>query len=263
MTRLQPQFTVASCGNSTDLCAAANDRVMTRADISVEICSFPAGIRHVLRYACGAWSSQDDPMTSDMQLTGPDAWRRPAAAIGVVLLERHDLMRRSLRRLFDSEIDINIVCEATDIAGARRAVHARGAQILIIDPLTEAGLALATIRELHREEPRIPIVVIAMEPSPVFADATFAAGAIGYVLKDHADTDLVDAVRGAARGQQYLSPAISGQSAGRRRRSHDLRSPQRRESATAVGARPARVPPVSRAPTSASASSRRGAGRPI
>ena len=155
----------------------------------------------------GAWSGHDVLMAL-LDRRPHDALNQPRDAISVVLLEHHDLMRRSLRGLLDSEDGIDVVCETPDLACAQRAVRAQKPQVLIIDPHAETGLALSTVSELHRGEPNTPIVVIAMEASHFFAAGAFTAGAIGYVLKDHADTDLADAVRSAARGQQYVSPTI-------------------------------------------------------
>jgi two-component system response regulator NreC len=70
----------------------------------------------------------------------------------------------------------------------------------------ESGLAL--IPRLHSEAPETKIVVLTMQRDPAFARQALSAGALGYVIKDAADTELVQAVRLAAGGQYYLNPQL-------------------------------------------------------
>ncbi len=62
---------------------------------------------------------------------------------------------------------------------------------------------------MRREVPGLEIVVLTMEESPAFARRAVDAGAIGFVLKERADSELPDAVRGAAHGEKYISAYVS------------------------------------------------------
>lgn len=70
----------------------------------------------------------------------------------------------------------------------------------MIDLGAPKGSSIDTIRSLREQAPGTEIVVSTMEPSPLFARQALAAGALGFVLKDRADTELLTAVRHAARG---------------------------------------------------------------
>jgi two-component system response regulator NreC len=71
------------------------------------------------------------------------------------------------------------------------------------------GSGIATIRRLRAQVPDTEIVVLTMEESPAFAQQALDAGAVGFVVKDHADHELPLAVRQALRGDEYVSPRLA------------------------------------------------------
>jgi DNA-binding NarL/FixJ family response regulator len=152
-------------------------------------------------------------MKSHLQLApAPEALEPPLAAerpIRVVMADDHDSMRRNLRRLLESEHDVEVVAEATDLDTAARQVHEHAPHVLILDLHMPNGSSVATIRELRRLVPDTEIVVLTMEASPAVARHVLDAGAVGYVLKEHSDPDLPLAVRAAARGRTYVTPQVA------------------------------------------------------
>jgi len=131
-------------------------------------------------------------------------------SIRVVLADDHALMRRSLRLLLDREEGVDVVAEAGDLTTVIRHVRRHVPHVLVLDLGMPNGSSIDVIRGLREQAPDTEIVVLTMDDSPVFAQQALDAGAIGFVLKDHADTELTEAVRGAARGDEYLSPRIAG-----------------------------------------------------
>jgi two-component system, NarL family, response regulator NreC len=131
------------------------------------------------------------------------------APIRVVLADDHALMRRSLRLLLDTEEGVEVIAEASDLASAVRHVHGHQPHVLVLDLSIPNGSSIETIRKLRERAPDTEVVVLTMEDSPVFAQRALAAGALGYVLKEFADTELPPAVRTAARGEEYVSPRVA------------------------------------------------------
>ena len=131
------------------------------------------------------------------------------APIGVVLAEDHEPMRRSLRLLLDSEHDLEVLAEAGDHKAVVREVHDCRPQVLVLDLRMAGNSSLDAVRTLSERAPETRIVVISMEDNPVFAQRALTAGAVGFVAKDLADTELPQAIRAAATDQEFVSPRVA------------------------------------------------------
>ena len=93
--------------------------------------------------------------------------------------------------------------------------------VLVLDLRLPNGSSIEMIRQLRKQFPDTAVVVLTMEDSPLFARAAIDAGAIGFVLKDRADTELVSAVRLASRGDEYVSARVASALQALRRASED------------------------------------------
>lgn len=129
--------------------------------------------------------------------------------IRVVLADDHALMRRSLRRLLDSEADVQVIAEAGDLVSAMRHVSRHLPHVLLLDLQMRDGSSIDLIRRLRVQVPETQIVVVTMEGSPGFARHVLDAGAVAFVLKEYADTELPAAVRAASRGERFVSAPVS------------------------------------------------------
>jgi two-component system response regulator NreC len=133
----------------------------------------------------------------------------PDEPIRVLLADDHALMRRSLRMLLDGEDGVEVIAEAADIASVTRDVLRRGPHVLVLDLNMPGGSSIEAISRLRERAPDTKIVLMTMEENPVFAQRAFAAGALGFVAKDLADGELAQAVRAAARDEEFISPRIA------------------------------------------------------
>ncbi|HEY2655274.1 MAG TPA: response regulator transcription factor [Solirubrobacteraceae bacterium] len=134
---------------------------------------------------------------------------RAPVPIRVVLADDHAAVRRSLRLLLDGEDGLQVVAEAGDLQTAARHMHAHAPHVLVLDLQMSGGSSIEPIRRLRAQVPRTEIVVVTMEQSRAFAQRAIDAGAVGFVLKDRADTELPAAVRRAAEGREYVSPLVA------------------------------------------------------
>lgn len=134
---------------------------------------------------------------------------REEAPIAVVLADDHAVVRRSLRLMLGREEDVEVIAEASDLWGAVRQVQGHLPRVLLLDLRLPNGSSVEIIRRLRARAPDTEIVVITMEESPLFAQQAIDAGAVGFVLKDKADSELLTAVRRAARGDEYVSPRVA------------------------------------------------------
>lgn len=130
-------------------------------------------------------------------------------SIRIVLADDHQVVRIGLAMLLSASDEIEVVAEAGDVDGALRAVLGHKPDVIVLDlnmPGTLTSLeALPGIRERSADT---ATVVLTMQGDPEYARRALRAGALGYVLKEAADTELVEAVRRAADGKTYLNPSL-------------------------------------------------------
>ncbi len=139
----------------------------------------------------------------------PHSSLRADSRITVVLADDHVALRRSLRLLLEGEEDVDVVAEASDLSTVARQVHGHLPRVLVLDLRLPNGSGVETVRRLRAQVPATEIVVMTMDESPVFAQQAIDAGAIGFVLKDKADSELLTAIRSATRGDEYVSPRVA------------------------------------------------------
>ncbi len=126
----------------------------------------------------------------------------------IVLADDHTVMRSALRMLLDAEPGFEVVAEAGDAETAIRYVRGHKPAVLILDLNMPGRASLEAVPDIQEASPGTEIVVLTMQNEPAFARRALQAGVRGYVLKEAADAELVQAVRSAAAGDTYLQPAL-------------------------------------------------------
>jgi two-component system response regulator NreC len=132
----------------------------------------------------------------------------PSGTITIVIADDHAVVRRGLRQVLDSESRFDVVAEASDLGEARRYVRGHHPDVLILDLNMPGGKSLDEISVFRAECPETQIVVLTMQNEPAYARRALTAGALGYVLKEAAESELVEAVRRAAVGESFLNPRL-------------------------------------------------------
>jgi two-component system response regulator NreC len=133
-----------------------------------------------------------------------------SAPTRIVLADDHTIVRRALRALLEAEAEFAVVAEAGEVEEVVRKVLAYRPRVLVLDLSMPGGSTLAAIPRMLEVSPETAIVVLTMEDEPRLAREALRAGALGFVLKDAADSELVDAVHAAMNGQRYLNPQLGG-----------------------------------------------------
>lgn len=128
--------------------------------------------------------------------------------VRVVIVDDHAIVRRGLRQLLDSEPDCAVVAEGENMDSARRYVLGRRPRVLVIDLNMPGDSVLDALPQLRTDFPDTQIVVLTMQNEPAYARRALSAGALGYVLKEAADVELITAVQAAARGERFLNPRL-------------------------------------------------------
>jgi two-component system, NarL family, response regulator NreC len=130
------------------------------------------------------------------------------SAIRIVLADDHAVVRSGLRLALEGEPGFEVVAEASDLESARRSVRGHRPNVLVLDLDMPAGSSLEAIPAIREESPGTQIVVLTTRQEPALARQALSTGALGYVLKEAADDELVQAVQCAAAGESYVNPQL-------------------------------------------------------
>jgi two-component system response regulator NreC len=145
-----------------------------------------------------------------------------AEGISIVLADDHTLVRKALRMLLEAEPGFEVVAEAEDADGAVRYLRGHKPDVLILDLNMPGRPSLEAIGDMRDASPETKIVMLTMQQEPAFARQALQQGVLGYVLKEAANDELVQAVRSAAAGDTYLQPALGARLAAEPEAATDL-----------------------------------------
>jgi two-component system, NarL family, response regulator NreC len=128
--------------------------------------------------------------------------------IRVVIADDHAVVRSGLRMLLEAQEDLHVVAEAGDVPTAMQVIRAHRPTVAVLDLNMPGGSGLEAIPSLRQSTPETAIVVLTMQDDPAFARQALQGGALGFVLKESADDELLEAIKLAARGDTYLNPRL-------------------------------------------------------
>jgi DNA-binding NarL/FixJ family response regulator len=135
-----------------------------------------------------------------------DEAAKAAGQIGVFLLDDHEIVRRGVRDLLESEPGITVVGEAGTAAAALARIPALKPDVAILDVRLPDGDGVSVCREIRSRMPQVACLMLTSFGDDEALFDAIMAGAAGYVLKQIRGTDLIGAVRTVASGQSMLDP---------------------------------------------------------
>ncbi len=133
----------------------------------------------------------------------------PAVAIGVFLLDDHEVVRKGLRALLEACDDIDVVGEADTVAEALIRIPEVQPDVAILDVRLPDGSGVEVCRDVRSTSPDIACVMLTSYADDEALIASILAGAAGYVLKQVGSLDLLDTIRRAGAGESLLDPALT------------------------------------------------------
>jgi two-component system response regulator NreC len=128
------------------------------------------------------------------------------ARVAVLLMDDHVVVREGLRALLERQEGIDVLAEAGSV-GEAIALDVRP-DVVVADLVLPDERGAEVVRRLKERHPDAAILVLTMVDNPTDVQMCLAAGASGYLLKETASTELVDAVRRVASGADYLQPSL-------------------------------------------------------
>jgi two-component system response regulator NreC len=135
--------------------------------------------------------------------------RQVEAKITVALVDDQAVLRGALKALLEGQEDFEVVGEAGDLASGRAMVAEKRPRVLVLDINLPDGLAVNYLGELRKASPETEVVLLTMERDLTLARQALESGAKGYLFKDSAHLELIEAVHAAAGGEQHLAPVVA------------------------------------------------------
>jgi len=129
--------------------------------------------------------------------------------IRILLADDHTVMRRGLRLLLESQPGFSVVAEASDGRQAIEQADATHPDVAVLDIGMPNLNGIEAAQRISDSEARTAIVILSMHSDEGYVLRALKAGAKGYLLKDSAEGDLIDAIKAVAEGKAFFSPEIS------------------------------------------------------
>ncbi len=131
-----------------------------------------------------------------------------SAAIRILLVDDHAIVRKGLRGLVEAEDDLTVCAEATSPTGALEMAEEHEPDLAVVDIALEGADGLDLISRLFDRFPDLRTLVLSMYDESVYAERALRAGASGYVMKDEATETLIEAIRTVLAGDVWVSDRI-------------------------------------------------------
>jgi DNA-binding NarL/FixJ family response regulator len=131
------------------------------------------------------------------------------ARLRILLADDHTVVRQGLRKVLEECPDWEVVAEAGDGREAVRQAEEHKPDVAIIDVAMPLLNGIETTRQIARRSPNTRILVLTMHSDEAYVNQILQAGATGYLLKDSADVDLLQAVSAVSKGKSFFSPAVA------------------------------------------------------
>jgi DNA-binding NarL/FixJ family response regulator len=134
-----------------------------------------------------------------------------AEKIHVLIADDHAIVRQGLKQILSETEDLVIAGEADDGVEALLLARQRDWNVFLLDVSMPNRNGIDTLKQLKKEFPRLPVLILSMHPEEQYAVRALKAGASGYLTKQSAPEQLVTAIRQVSQGKKYLSPAVAQQ----------------------------------------------------
>jgi two-component system, NarL family, response regulator NreC len=129
--------------------------------------------------------------------------------IRILLADDHTIMRRGLRLLLESQPEFAVVAEASDGRQAVEQAEATRPDVALVDIAMPNLSGIEAAQRIAMSLPQVAIVILSMHSDEGYVLRALKVGAKGYLLKDSAESDLIEAIKSVCKGRTFFSPEIS------------------------------------------------------
>jgi len=129
--------------------------------------------------------------------------------IRVFIADDHELVRRGLKQLLSETPDMVVAGEASNGSELFEKLRQDNCDIVLLDISMPGRDGLDILAQLNREKTNLPVLILSMYPEELYALRSLRLGASGYVTKESAPNELIEAIRTILTGKKYISPSLT------------------------------------------------------
>lgn len=129
----------------------------------------------------------------------------------VFIADDHPLIREGLKKILSAEPNMKVVGEANNVIELFKQLDRLAVNILLLDITMPGESGLDALKQLRQKYPHVPVLILSIHPEHRFAVRALKAGASGYIMKQSAVEELVQAIRKVVDGGKYVSAALAEQ----------------------------------------------------
>ena len=129
--------------------------------------------------------------------------------IDVLIADDHVLIREGLKKILNAEPDMHVAGEASNVVELFAALKRLAVHVILLDITMPGESGLDALKELRQKHPDLPVLILSFHPEHRFAVRALKGGAAGYLTKESASEEVVQAVRKIAGGGRYVSASLA------------------------------------------------------
>lgn len=126
----------------------------------------------------------------------------------ILLIDEHQIIREGLKQLLEKTPDIIVAEEVDSIDNALRKIRGQDFNIVLLNSITPGHHEIELIKQIKSFRPTVPILVLSASSEALFCEKSLRAGASGFLTKQSATEELVQAIRTITRGRRYICPSL-------------------------------------------------------
>ncbi len=130
-------------------------------------------------------------------------------SIRVLIADDHAILRRGLRQIIEETDDLKVVGEAESSAEALKQIRSEPCDVVLLDISMPDRNGMDTLAIIAKDHPKVAVLMLSTHPENQYAERALRGGASGYLTKQSAPAQLVNAIRRVATGKKYVTPGVA------------------------------------------------------
>ncbi len=129
--------------------------------------------------------------------------------IRILIADDHAIVRRGLKQIIEGSGEMLVVAEADNGIDALHKIREIACDVVLLDISMPDMCGIDVLKQIHAEKPQLPILILSIYSEDQYAKRLIKAGAVGYMTKESAPSEVIKALRHVAGGKKYISPVVA------------------------------------------------------